>query len=111
MSKILTLKENRDFKRLYRSKTSFVSPTLVTYLIRNNSGTVRYGITIGKKIGNAVKRSRARRVIRAAFREIYPEISQGCDVVFVARGKTPYVKSTAVKTDMYRHFSQAGLIK
>ncbi len=111
MSKILTLKENRDFKRLYRSKTSFVSPTLVTYLIRNNSGTVRYGITTGKKIGNAVKRSRARRVIRAAFREIYPEISQGCDVVFVARGKTPYVKSTKVKTDMYRHFSQAGLIK
>ena len=36
---------------------------------------------------------------------------KGGDVVFVARGKTPYVKSTAVKTDMYRHFSQAGLIK
>ncbi|MBQ5399070.1 MAG: ribonuclease P protein component [Ruminococcus sp.] len=111
MSKELTIKDNRDFQRLYKRGKSFVGPTVVTYVIKNNKNNIRYGITTGKKIGNAVRRSRARRVIRAAFREIAPEIKGGCDIVFVARGKTPYVKSTVVKKEMYRHFSQAGLIE
>jgi ribonuclease P protein component len=110
MSKVLTLKENRDFQRLYRRGKSYVSPEVVTYVMKNKTNTVRYGITTGKKIGNAVKRSRARRVIRAAFRNLSPNILSGCDIVFVARGKTPFVKSTAVEKAMLDHLTQAGLL-
>ena len=56
MSKYVTVKDNRDFSRIYRKGKSFVSPVLVTYVIKNRSANVRYGITTGKKIGNAVKR-------------------------------------------------------
>lgn len=110
MSKALTIKENRDFQRLYRKGKSYVSPVIVTYILRNNSGSIRYGITTGKKIGNAVRRSRARRVIRAAFSELYPSLSGGLDIIFVARGKTPYVKSTAVRKAMEEQFKEAKLI-
>ena len=49
MSKYVTVKENRDFSRIYRRGKSFVSPVLVTYVIKNKSANVRYGITTGKK--------------------------------------------------------------
>ncbi len=111
MSETFTLKKNGDFQKLYRRGKSYVSPVLVTYIIRNNSDKLRFGITTGKKIGNAVKRSRARRVIRAAFFELEPKLKRGYDFVFVARGKTPFVKSTDVKKAMEMHLKSAGIIR
>jgi ribonuclease P protein component len=110
MSKALTIKENRDFQRLYRRGKSFVSPVVVTYVMKSKGNDIYYGITTGKKVGNAVRRSRARRVIRAAFREVFPQLKTGCDIIFVARGKTPYVKSGVVAQAMRDHFSQAGIL-
>lgn len=109
MKELVTLKENREFQFLYRRGQSFVSPVLVTYIKKNRYGKIRYGITTGKKIGNAVKRSRSRRVIRAAFRQVYPSIKNGYDIVFVARGKTPYSKSGDIQKAMEKHFAKAGL--
>ena len=68
------------------------------YLRPNRRRVNRLGIVTSKKIGNAVKRSRARRVIREAFRLLEPELrekyEQRYDFVIVARGKTPFMKST-----------------
>lgn len=114
MSEIITLCDAWAFRRAYRSGKSFVSPELVTYVIKNKQNNLRIGITTGKKIGKAVVRSRARRVIRAAFREVMSNSSlekTGFDVVFVARGKTPYVKSTYLSKVMKRQLSESGLIK
>ena len=96
MKNYITLKENRDFSRLYHWGKSFVSPVLVTYILKNKSNNLRYGITTGKKIGNAVKRNRAKRVIRAAFMPLVPFIKEGYDFVIVARTRLLTVKSTAV---------------
>lgn len=109
MKKYITLKDNRDFSRLYKRGKSFVSPVLVTYIIKNKSDSLRFGITTGKKVGKAVNRTRARRVIRAAYFELYPDIKKGYDIVFVARGKTPYVKSQVVLKAMRKHLSSAGI--
>lgn len=111
MSEILTLKENKDFHRLYNKGKSQISPVLVTYILKNRNDNLRYGITTGKKIGNAVKRNRARRVIRAAFKECAPHLKSGYDIVFVARGKTPFVKSTQLKSTMEYQFKKAKIYK
>ncbi len=110
MSEYITLKDNKDFSRLYRKGKSFVSPVLVTYVLKNKSGNLRFGITTGKKIGKAVKRTRARRVIRAAYYELYPHMKTGYDIVFVARGKTPYVKSQIVLRAMKKHLFEAEVL-
>ena len=94
MSDFITLKDNRDFSRLYRRGKSFVSPVLVTYVIKNKSDNLRFGITTGKKVGKAVKRTRARRVIRAAYYQLYNDLKPGYDFVFVARAKTAQAKSS-----------------
>lgn len=110
MSEYITLKENREFRRAYSRGKSYVSPDLVTYIIKNNKNNLRIGITTGKKIGKAVERNRSRRIIRAAFNNIYGQICSGYDIVFVARTKTPYRKSTDILNSMRNHLSSAGIL-
>ena len=111
MSDFITLKDNRDFSRLYRRGKSFVSPVLVTYVIKNKSDNLRFGITTGKKVGKAVKRTRARRVIRAAYYQLYNDLKPGLYFVFVARSRTPFVKSQKVYDAMKNHMESAGVLK
>ncbi|MGN1168493.1 MAG: ribonuclease P protein component [Acutalibacteraceae bacterium] len=112
MPKVQKLKQNSDFRRSYGRGKSFSEPALVTYVLKNNrAGVCRYGITTGKKIGNAVTRNRCRRVISAAFGEISSQISGGWDIVFVARYRTSRVKSTEIKEIMIRQLKNAGVIK
>ena len=111
MDVIVPMKENRDFRRVYARGRSYVSPSLVTYVLKNRNAALRVGITTGKKVGNAVKRSRSRRVIREAYRQTYPRLKKGYDVVFVARGRTPVVKSTEVYRAMMKQFRDAGVLQ
>lgn len=104
-----TLKRNGEFRRLYGRGRSFVHPLLVTYVGRSRGGAIRIGVTTGKKIGNAVRRNRARRVIMAAFRACLPQVKPGYDLVFVARTRTPGAKSTEIRAVMQRQLREAGL--
>ncbi|MCH3973147.1 MAG: ribonuclease P protein component [Oscillospiraceae bacterium] len=103
------IKENRDFRHIYSRGKNLVSPVVVCYTLKNHCGKVRMGITTSKRIGNAVQRNRSRRVIRAAFWALLPHIRPGHDFIFVARAKTPYVKSTVVKHAMEQQLKKAGL--
>ena len=103
--KFVSVKRNREFQYLFKRGKSIVNSAFVCYLRPNRRRVNRLGIVTSKKIGNAVKRSRARRVIREAFRLLEPELRQRCqdqryDFVFVARGKTPYLKSTKIYSIM-----------
>jgi ribonuclease P protein component len=108
---ILSLSENKDFRRIYARGKSFVAPVLVTYVLKNRTNNVRVGITTSKKIGNAVKRNRSRRVIRAAYREIAPFVKNGYDLIFVARARTPFIKSTDLVKIVSSQLKQAGILK
>ncbi|MCI7767071.1 MAG: ribonuclease P protein component [Oscillospiraceae bacterium] len=89
----IKLKNNKDFVRLY-GKGAFVSGGLCTvYYRKNGKKTNRIGISTGKKIGNAVLRSRARRVIRQAYRETEKDFPIGYDIVVSARAGSTSCKS------------------
>jgi len=109
--KSITLKENKDFRRLYYRGKSMASGVLVTYVMKSRSGKTRVGITSGKKIGKAVKRNRARRVIRAAFSQLEGRLCGNYDIVFVARTKTTEVKMQQVLADMEAQLKSLGVLK
>ncbi|MBP9988047.1 MAG: ribonuclease P protein component [Ruminococcus sp.] len=113
MHNIQVIKQNSDFRRAYGRGKSFSDPALVTYVLKNNNraGICRVGITTSKKIGCAVERNRCRRIIRAALREVEPQLKEGYDLVFVARSKTKQLKSTEIYNIMYHHLSKAGVVK
>ena len=95
MEKTTVLTLNKDYKRLYYRGRSAVDPALVTYAMKNRLNSEnRMGITVTKKIGKAVCRNRCKRVIRAAYRLLEPQLPSGWDFIFVARGKTATIKST-----------------
>lgn len=111
MDNFISICRNNDFRRLYAKGKSFVSPLVVVYVKKNRNQELRVGITTSKKIGNAVLRNRSRRVIREAFRELSPRVKSGYDLVFVARGRTPHVKSTDVRRHMEKELTAAGVLK
>ena len=111
MQPIGTIKTNSDFRRAYMRGKSYTNPALVIYSIKNRAGICRIGITTSKKIGNAVQRNRARRVIREAFRQIDMPFKGNYDIVFVARTKTVYKKSTEIHDIMISLLSQACIIE
>lgn len=79
------LKKNEDFKKIYSKGKSVVTPYLVLYFMRNNSGQNRLGISVSKKVGNSVVRNRAKRLIKEAFRLTPLTLKNGLDMVLIAR--------------------------
>jgi len=111
MLPVETLKTNSDFRRAYARGKSYTNPALVMYVRKNRAGSCRIGITASKKIGNAVQRNRARRVIREAFRQVNLPLKGNYDVVFVARTKTVFKKSTDIYNVMLPMLIEAGVVK
>lgn len=111
MKRTVTIKSNCDFRRIYGRGKSFQSPALVSYVMKNRAGICRIGITTSKKIGNAVERNRCRRVIRAAYASLEDRISGNFDIIFVARGRTKYIKSGPLAEIMLSQLQSAGVIK
>ena len=111
MKNTLILTRNGDFLRLYHRGKSYANPALVVYAKKNRAGICRIGITVSKKLGNAVCRNRCKRVIRAAYTNLEPSIRGNYDFVFVARGKTKYVKSTELQSIMQQLLQKAGAIE
>ncbi len=68
------------------------------------------GITTGKKVGKAVARNRARRLIREAIRLCENDIRGSWDIVIVARTRTPYLKMQDVYRQLSRMLTEMGLL-
>ena len=111
MKRIDKLKQNWEFRRLYTRGKCLATPAFVLYFAKGRQGRVRIGITAGKKIGSAVCRNRAKRVITAAFDEVLPNVKKGYDFVIVARGKILSQKSNAVAKTIFKLLSENGLIQ
>ncbi len=87
------LKDNRDFLNLYKKGRYIASKYTVIYVKPNGRPFNRFGITAGKKIGNAVCRNRAKRLIRLAYRNSEIALPIGIDIVIVARSGILGIKS------------------
>ncbi len=111
MSKIKSIKQNSRFQRLYKKGQNFVAHSFVCYLRKRSDDKLFLGITVSKKIGGAVLRNRAKRVLRAAMRSAEKEGLCGYDVLLVARGKTPFVKSTYIEKELISALRKNGYLK
>ncbi len=103
------IRRNSEFSRCYARGKSYVHPHVVLYVLKNRSGRTRVGLTATKKIGGAVQRNRARRVMRAAIAEHLDYNIGGYDLVFVARAQTTRIKSTQLSKTVAKLLAQAGL--
>ena len=80
-----SLKKSKDFQNVYNKGNSYANRLLVMYVLENHTDKNRLGISVSKKVGNSVVRSRSKRLIYEAYRLNYHELKPGYDYVFVAR--------------------------
>lgn len=110
--KIETVCENRVFTRAYSKGKKHAGKYSVLYVLKNNSGKTRIGLTVTKARGGAVTRNRIKRVLRAAVAENMknPAFSHSGDIIIVARDACAFAKSDAVACDMKKGFIRLGLV-
>lgn len=107
MKAAVTVKENYEFRRIYRRGRSAVSPYLVVYCQKNRAGQSRLGVTVSKKLGHAVVRNR----VRAGSGDLPSqsgENASGWDIIVVGRGRSikgPYQKMNEAYLDCLRRLS------
>jgi ribonuclease P protein component len=90
------LTRSADIKRVRRSGKSYAHPLVMLYVAPGEAAEVHVGVTAGVAVGNAVRRNRAKRLLRAAVNALLPEILPGCDLLLIAR--SPLAQSDALQT-------------
>ena len=109
MKHTVALKQNHEFRRLYNKGKSAVSPYFVVYCRKTGRPVNRLGITTGVKLGNAVKRNRARRRIRELYRTHESGLLTGYDIVVVARTRAIYGRFADLEHNFDRQMKKLGL--
>ena len=110
MKHTLSLNKNTLFKRLYYRGKTFGSPYFVLYVMHTNSDINRIGFTVSKKIGKAVARNRARRLMYESFRLYEQQIKNGYYMVLVARSEILNADFVNIKKAMENTLKKSGLL-
>lgn len=79
------LRARAEFDRVFRNGRRLDGRQFVMIALPNGKMEHRLGMTVGRKLGVAVIRNRARRLLRESFRRLVPASGQGFDLVIVAR--------------------------
>lgn len=89
---VYRIKKNIEFRIIYRKGKSFANDLLVLYILKNRRNRDKQGnqynkigISVSKKVGNSVVRSRSKRLVTECYRVKLDNLKQGYDFVFIAR--------------------------
>jgi ribonuclease P protein component len=111
LSRAQRLKQGRDFARVRREGQRAVLGCLVANWRRLPAGaTTRLGVVTSRKVGGAVVRNRARRLMREVFRLHQRELAEPVDLVLVARRSIAGRGLAEVEKDFLATMGRAGLL-
>lgn len=85
MKKLYRIKANEEFASVIKKGKAFKNTSFVVYILKNELGYSRVGISVPTKLGHAVTRVRTRRQIRAMCDSIIDYHSHTFDIVIIAR--------------------------
>lgn len=113
---VYRLKKNFEFRIVYRRGKSFASDLLIMYILKNKrnkdkdlNSYNKLGVSVSKKVGNSVVRSRSKRLITESFRLNGDNILKGYDFVFIARNPIVGKGYHDVEKSMKNLVKKAGL--
>ena len=106
------LAQSRDFARVRQQGERLAQGCLIANWNKLPDGaSPKLGVVTSKKIGGAVERSRARRLLRETFRQHQHELAQPVELVLVARNSIAGKKLADVEKDFLVALNRAGLMK
>ncbi len=103
------LRNSDDFRRVYRSGRSYGHPLLTLHILHRHEGS-RWGISVGKKTGNAVVRNLVRRRLRAILSQEFPRWKVGLDGVLTVKPAAATADYGALHAAVMAVAKRAGVI-
>ena len=104
------IRKNTEFRTVYRRGKSFSNLLLVLYIYRNGRDINRCGISVSKKVGKSVIRSRVKRLISESYRLNNEGLKNGYDLVFIARNPSNSKNYKEIESALKNLLKKAGLI-
>ena len=109
MERSLRLKKRSEYSSVYREGTAWVGGLVVMKAKRNRLGCTRYGFSVNKRVGKAVKRNRLKRLLKEITR---PQlVKPGWDIVFIIRPEAVAVDYHELKEAIVRALVRAQLLE
>lgn len=99
-SKPERLLRRRDFLRVQGGGKKFISPHFLWFGSPSPTGSLRFGVTVSKRVGPAVVRNRVKRLLREAFRQHKALFPPMLDVVAIARPESVAVALDQVRAEL-----------
>ena len=110
MKKELRIKKNQDFQTVFQKGRSFANRQFVVYsLEKEGQADFRIGLSVSKKLGNAVTRNQIKRYVRQAIFELKDQLAQGNDYVIIARKPAAEMDFFEIKSSL-THVLKVGKV-
>lgn len=105
------LRQKKDFDNIYKKGRSIGDRYVVLFYKRNRFSYSRTAFLASKKVGNSVKRNRARRLMKEAVRLLDYDLPSSYDYIFIARNTIDGKKCQSVMKSINSAIKRAGVLK
>ena len=121
--KYTTIKEHHLYNKTFQKGKRYSGRFVSVFVLRDRAAKRlmkehpekkyynRFGVSVTKRVGGAVQRSRAKRVLRAAYRAVEPELKTGYLVVISPRDTILLAKSTDVERELRYGFAKLEMFR
>ena len=121
--KYKTIKEHHLYEKAFHKGIRFSGRYVIVFVLKdyaakrlqkaNPAKTAynRFGVSVGKKVGGAVERNRAKRILRAGYFAVEKELKTGFLIVLAPKSEILQAKSTDVEMDLRRGFAKTGMFQ
>lgn len=98
------------FDRVFAARRNVASGPLAIRWTSADDGRLRVGISVARRTGNAVKRNKVKRRVRAVVREFLPRLTAPVVVVIVARQGAAELEYQALRRTLQELLTRAGIM-
>lgn len=109
MQRQFRLTRSTDIQRVRRSGKSYAHPFVVLIVLASELPKLRIGVTGGHRVGGAVRRNRAKRLLRSAIWPLLSNITPGWDMILIARFPLPEASMLEIRTAIISLLQRAQL--
>ena len=106
-----SLKKTCQFRAVYGGGRSCADRFLVLYALKNNTDKNKLGISVSRKVGKSVTRSRVTRLIREVYRLTEELVTPGADLVFIARAPAGGAAFSDIRQSVYSLLKRQRLLR